>query len=228
MDTITLLRGFRFIDSFFPSGGYAFSSGLEAAVQGGVVRNAEDLSRYIDDLLRNGVGLREAVAVGRAQHAAVDETLQVAIDADQDLEAMKIGRESRMASRQMGRQVIRIACDQGEHHAMLHDFHGLVESDRTPGHLPVVLGLTLGAIGWSRTEAIAAYLYQTATGLVSASLKLLPIGQREAQRLLESWLPLIDELSQEAASRTEMTSWTPIQDIYTMRHGSLSMRLFRS
>ena len=35
MNTFSLLNGLRFVDSFFPSGGYAFSSGLEAAVQGG-------------------------------------------------------------------------------------------------------------------------------------------------------------------------------------------------
>ena len=40
MDTLSLLNGLRFVDSFFPSGGYAFSSGLEAAVQGGAIRNA--------------------------------------------------------------------------------------------------------------------------------------------------------------------------------------------
>ncbi|NOS81827.1 MAG: urease accessory protein UreF, partial [Nitrospira sp.] len=47
MDTSSLLKGLRFVDSFFPSGGYAYSSGLEAAVQGGAVRNAEELSRYV-------------------------------------------------------------------------------------------------------------------------------------------------------------------------------------
>ena len=51
MNTSSLLKGLRFVDSFFPSGGYAFSSGLEAAVQGGAVRNAEDLSRYVVELL---------------------------------------------------------------------------------------------------------------------------------------------------------------------------------
>ena len=55
MNTISLLAGLRFIDSFFPSGGYAYSSGLEAAVQGGAVRSGDDLSLYVEDMFRQGV-----------------------------------------------------------------------------------------------------------------------------------------------------------------------------
>lgn len=228
MNTVSLLNGLRFVDSFFPSGGYAFSSGLEAAVQGGAVRNAEDLSHYVEDFLRGGMGTREAVAVGVAQQAAAKNTLPMALDADRELEAMKAGRESRLASRQMGRQVIRVASEQAKGPPILRDYRAAVESDRTPGHLPVSLGLTLGAFGWNRTDAVAAYLYQIATGVVSASLKLLPIGQREGQQLLERWLPLIAQLSRAAETRTEMTSWAPVQEIYAMRHGQLTTRLFRS
>ena len=64
MDALALLQGFRFVDSFFPSGGYAFSSGLEAAVQGGAVKNSDELAVYVEDLLRGGMGRREAVAGG--------------------------------------------------------------------------------------------------------------------------------------------------------------------
>ncbi|HSS29707.1 MAG TPA: hypothetical protein VLL06_01680, partial [Nitrospiraceae bacterium] len=71
MNTLALLKGFRFVDSFFPSGGYAFSSGLEAAVQGGVVRNAEELSRFVVESLTTRMGEREAVVVGLAHDSFV-------------------------------------------------------------------------------------------------------------------------------------------------------------
>ncbi len=79
MNTRALLQGLRFIDSFFPSGGYAFSSGLEAAVQDGAVRNATELSRYVEDLLRGGVGRREAVAVKLAHRAVTSSRLHTAL-----------------------------------------------------------------------------------------------------------------------------------------------------
>jgi urease accessory protein len=228
MDTLGLLRGFRFIDSFFPSGGYAFSSGLEAAVQGGAVRNAEELSRYVVESLTTGIGEREAVAVGLAHDAYVSGIMDIAFKADRELEAMKLGRESRTASRQMGRQVIRLSAEQHNRHLLIEDYLAAVEAERSPGHLAVTVGLTLAATGWSKEDAIAAFLYQTATGFVAAAMKLMPIGQHEGQRLLESWLEVIERVSHKAAYQQVLQSWSPIQDIYAMRHSRLESRLFRS
>ena len=101
MNTLSLLKGLRFVDSFFPSGGYAFSSGLEAAVQGGAIRNAEELSSYVVELLKTGMGERDAVAVGLAHDSFVSGLLEIALQADHELDAMKLGRESRAASRQI-------------------------------------------------------------------------------------------------------------------------------
>lgn len=228
MNTLALIRGLRFVDSFFPSGGYAFSSGLEAAVQGGLVLDSATLSRYVEDCLQRGIGRREAVAVARAWRAVTSDKLQVAKDADLELDAMKLCRETRMASRQMGRQVLKVAVEQQGAEAILSEYQAEVEAGRSPGHLAVSLGLTLGAAGWTREQAVAAFLYQSTVGLVSAGLKLVPMGQREAQRLIDGWAPLIARLSREQEKKTEMTAWTPIQDIYAMRHARLTSRLFRS
>lgn len=228
MNTSSLLKGLRFVDSFFPSGGYAFSSGLEAAVQGGAVRNAEELSRYVVESLTTGMGEREAVTVGIAHEAYVSGVLDMAFKTDKELEAMKLGRESRTASRQMGRQVMRLAANQLARQPLIEDYLAAVEAEQTPGHLAVSLGLTLAAAGWSKEDTIAAFLYHTATGYVAAAMKLLPIGQREGQRLLESWLEVIERVSLNASHQQVLQSWSPIQDIYAMRHSRLESRLFRS
>jgi urease accessory protein len=228
MNTLALLNGFRFVDSFFPSGGYAFSSGLEAAVQGGAVRNADELSRYVVESLTTGMGEREAVAVGLAHDAAVSRSLEIAFKADLELDAMKLGRESRIASRQMGRQVIRLAAEQHPRHVLLEDYLAMVEAGRSPGHMAVSLGLTLSAAGWSKEDSIASFLYQTATGFVAAAMKLLPIGQREGQRQLQGWIEVIERVSKQAAQQRELRSWSPVQDVYGMKHSRLESRLFRS
>ena len=228
MNTLELLKGLRFVDSFFPSGGYAFSSGLEAAVQGGAVRNAEELSRYVVESLTTGIGEREAVAEGLAHEAYASGSLEIAFKADRELEAKKLGLESRIASRQMGRQVIRLAAEQHPRPPLLEDFLAAVEAGHSPGHMAVSLGLTLAAAGWSKEDSIASFLYQTATGFVAAAMKLMPLGQREGQRLLESWNEVIERISQKAADQRVLQSWSPVQDIYAMRHSRLESRLFRS
>jgi len=228
MNTLSLLQGLRFVDSFFPSGGYAYSSGLEAAVQAGAVKDGDGLSRYVEDMLRGGIGRREAVAVGLAHGALVSSKLETALRIDSELDAMKLCREARLASRQMGRQVLRVASEQIRGCTVLQRFDEELEAGHTPGHLPVSMGLTLGACGWPCRESIAVYLYQAAVGLVSAAMKLLPVGQRESQQLLQEWTPVILTISRQAALTGQLSSWTPVQDIYAMRHSRLESRLFRS
>ena len=228
MNTLSLLQGLRFVDSFFPSGGYAYSSGLEAAVQAGAIKDGDGLSRYVEDMLRGGIGRCEAVAVGLAQGAFVANELERALVTDSELDAMKLASEARLASRQMGRQVIRVAVDQIRSSTVLQRFHTKVEEGQSPGHLPVSMGLILGACGWTRRESIAVYLYQAAVGLVSSAMKLLPVGQRESQQLLHEWAPVIITISRRAAATDRLSSWTPVHDIYAMRHSRLESRLFRS
>lgn len=231
MTRLNLLSGLRFLDSFFPSGGFAYSSGLEAAVQGGAVSNGRDLSLYVQDWLRGGLASREAVAVRLAHEAVTSRRLDPALCADRELDAMKLGRESRLASRQMGRQVARIATDQADQmngRPVLRQYSAALDAGTTAGHLPVVLGLVLGACGWNRQEAVAGYLYHAAVGLASAAMKVLPVGQRETQQLLHEWTGVIVSLSRSAAGPAQMSSWTPVQDIYAMRHARLESRLFRS
>lgn len=228
MNTPALLEGLRFVDTFFPSGGYAFSSGLEAAVQGGAVKNSDQFARYIEDLMRGGMSRREVLATKIANLAGAQGVVYPALEIDRRLDATKLSRESRMASRQMGRQVIRVAADQVKAKPILSEYRDEVESDRAPGHLAVTFGLTLGVCGWSPEETAAAFLYQTAVGFVSAAMRLSPIGQHEGQRILSEWLPLIERISREVDLNAGMSSWSPIQDIYSMRHGSLEWRLFRS
>src|SRR5262245_778933 len=228
MNTLSLIQGIRFIDSFFPSGGFAFSSGLEAAVKGGAVHNGKQLAHYVEDLLVHGIGRREAVAVAIAHQATMTNKLAPALKVDRELDELKIGRDSRLASRQMGRQVMKVAADQMLNNRLLRGYRLALEEGRAPGHFPVAIGMTLAACGWSRQDTVAAFLYQTAQGLVSAAMKLLPVGQQEGQQLLARFGPLIAELSAAAKPKEALSSWSPVHDIYGMRHARLESRLFRS
>ncbi len=228
MDTRSFLHGLRYLDTFFPSGGFAFSSGVETAVQEGNVRTSQDLNRYVADYLWWGLGRCEAVALARSHHAAGRRNLKDVIRVDLALESMKLCRETRTASRQMGRSLFHNAVHRENAGGVFEAFRETVDSGRSPGHWAVVLGVTLHTSGWDQPSAVAGLLYQACVGFVSASYKLLSIGQREGQHLLETWLPLMVELSRTIDADTPMTSWAPVQDIYAMRHAQLTPRLFRS
>ena len=128
----------------------------------------------------------------------------------------------------MGQSLLRHAIHPQDNPGILEDFSTAVESGRSPGHLAVTFGVVFQQIGWTQQQAIAGFLYQAGVGFVSASYKLLPIGQREGQRLLETWIPLIEKLSRNIDACAPLTAWTPIQEIYAMRHAQLTSRMFRS
>ena len=228
MDIGSLLQGFRYLDTFFPSGGFAFSSGLETAVQTGHIQTSEDLSRYVADYLWWGIGHCEAVALAHAHHASAQGDLQAIMNADAILESMKLCQETRTASRQMGYSLLHNAMHPHDTRGMLAGYQKSIEGGQAPGHLAVILGVFFQIVGWNQQQAIAGFLYQAGVSFISASYKLLPIGQREGQRLLEKWTPVMVELSQTIDAHDPMMSWAPIQEIYAMQHAQLSTRLFRS
>ena len=145
------------------------------------------------------------------------------------LDAMKAPSELRDASRQMGRQTLRVAthlpC-----HLLLEEFGKAVAGEITPGHHPIVFGMIGGILEWDALEMTGAYLYSTSAALVGASLRLLPLGQLAGQRILWNVKPLIATLAEEAQDKREADMWSfaPALEIASMRHALLDARLFRS
>jgi urease accessory protein len=228
-DPAHLLSLLHFADGAFPAGGYAHSLGLEAACQAGLVRDRDGVERFLRAHLEGASGPCDATAAAAALQAFRAGDLQRCRSLDEVLEAMKPVRTFREASRQMGRQTLRVAAAlTGE--ARLAGYLDEVNAGRTPGHHAVVLGMTGGALGWEPGEAAAAYLYATTALLVGAALRLLPLGQLEGQRTLWALHPLIARLGREAAARdpADLWSFTPGLDLQGARHERLEARLFRS
>lgn len=226
---LSFLRGLAFWDSFFPSGGYAHSFGLEVAVHEGRVKNGQDLEIYLSHWLQGGVGRSDGIAAAIAHRATVLSEIEKLVQVDQQLEAIKPCRESRQASQQMGKQIVKIGAQQLKH-PVVQAMHSLAERGHTPAHHAVAMGIILGACGWPEGAAVEATLYQTVVGWVSAGLRLLPLGQDEAQKIIHGLIPLVSQLrsSAEGDGIEAMTSWAPLHEIRSMRHTQLEVRLFRS
>jgi len=229
LDSAALLSLLHFTDTAFPTGGYAHSFGLERYCQAGIVGDAEGVERFLLAQLEGSAGPTDATAAAAARRAISAGDLNACRALDEALEAMKPVRELREASRQMGRQTLRVAALLTEN-AHLGEYLEEVNADRTPGHHAVAFGMAAGVLGWRAEDTAAAYLYSTTALLVGAALRLLPMGQTDGQRILWRLHPVIARVAREAAARdaAEMWSFAPGLDVQGMLHARLDTRLFRS
>jgi urease accessory protein len=219
----------QFADGLFPAGAYAHSFGLEYYVQSGEVCDAAGVEQFLRAYLEGSAAPTDAVSLLCSWRAAKAGDLVACIALDETLDAMKTVSELRDASRQMGRQTLRVANHLLENH-LAAGFGEAVANESTPGHHPVVLGMIGGVMAWPSKEMAAAYLYSTSAALVGSALRLMPLGQLAGQRILSNLTPLIAKLAAEVQDKTQSDMWTfaPALEIAGMRHAMLDARLFRS
>jgi urease accessory protein len=223
------LAALQFADGLFPAGGFAHSLGLETYVQDGVVRDREGLEAFVAAVLVGSAGPSDAVAVAAAVRLAAEGDVAGWLDLDARLEAMKPVPESREASRQMGRQTLRVAAALEPDH-VLAELARAVGEGLAPGHHAAAFGAALGRAGVEPEVAAAAYLHSTVTLLVGAGLRLMALGQLDGQRVVAAMRSRIARLAAAAAtaSPADMWSFNPGLELAGIRHATLDTRLFRS
>jgi urease accessory protein len=219
----------QFTDGLFPSGGFAHSFGLETYAQEGVVRDRAGLEAFVAAHLEGSAGPADAVAAAVTVRLAVAADLPGWVALDERLEAMKAVPETRAASRQMGRQTLRVAAALGED-PFLAALARAVDEGLAPGHHAAVFGAALGRAGAGPEAVAAAYLHATAALLVGAGLRLLRLGQLDGQRALAAMRPRLARLAAGAATATAADMWAfaPGLELAGLRHAALDARLFRS
>jgi urease accessory protein len=221
------LGSLQLTDSFFPSGLYTHSYGLESYAQAELIC-ADSLVPLITDLLRFSTGPSDGIALALAHHAATTD-LADAVAADQRLTGVKLAREPRDASLRTGRQLLSLATDVFGGEA-LATYAKHVESGVAPGNHAVVLGLTMATLGIEREQAVTAELYAFATGCLGAVLRMSLVDHRQVQAMIHRLKPTIIDVARDACTREvwEIGGCAPLAEVMSMRHEMAEIRLFAS
>ena len=214
-------------DSMFPSGAFVHSEGLETYVQRGLISNADELGAFLKTRLLEGSAKLDMVALHRAIDIYAQADVLTLHDLDELLSAMKTVYESREASERIGRQMLRsvLAFHPDD---ILSAYQQAIEAGNMRGHQSISFGLIAGAFGIEKATALNAYGYILVSGQVSAAVKLMRMGQTQAQALIHKSQEIIAEAVEIALSRYELESFTPALDIAAMQHEYLFRRLFNS
>ena len=229
MNTEPLLSLLQFADGLFPAGSHAHSGGLETFASFGLIGDAGGVEEFVRSALEWSIAPCDGVAAVACLRAAAAEDLAACLEIDLRLDAAKAARETREASRQMGRQVLRVA-GQMETHPVLDALAGRAALGEIPGHQATAFGVVGAAFGWPALEMVSAYLHCSAAAAVSAALRLMPMGQMAGQRILGNLRPLLCRLAREASESTAEAMWSfaPALEFAAMAHAGLEARLFRS
>ena len=222
-DDATLLTALQYADSFFPSGGTAFSWGLEALCAERQVTSADDVRRFLEGQLRHRWASCDRPFLVAAHRAGADLDDVAALD--RLLEAMTLPRELREGATRAGGALLGIHERLGTTGA--RDYRGRVRAGDAPGHLPVVQGLLLAGVGLDERVASTVSAHALSVGVVSAALRLSVISHVDAQRILSAVRGLLaDLLAAPVLDVAQATVYTPATDVAAMRHETQSARLF--
>ena len=222
----SLLALLQFTDSFFPTGAFAHSLGLETYVQDGQVHDRETLESFLRATLFHGMRTGDALAVAVAYNTTEIERI---VDLDQCLSAMKISRESREGSAKIGKQFLRSAATLTESR-MLDEYLKRIQIGECAGHHAVAYGLVARMANIDLRSTLLGYLHAYVTSQISAAVRLIPLKPTDGQRIIQHLRANILEVAEFAQSTDmgDLGGFTPGLDIQSMRHERLYSRLFIS
>jgi len=216
-------RVLQIADSAFPTGGFAHSAGLEAALQLGQARTVDGLDAHLRAILWN---------VGTASLPFVGETHdrpQLVWEMDERVDTFLTNHVANRASRTQGRAFVgtcaRVFCD-----PTLTAMAARSRTREVTAHYAPLFGASLAALGFERRDALALYMYLSLRGIVSAAVRLGIVGPYEAQRLQHRQAATLDATIEQCAglSWREAATTAPLIDLFAGAHDRLYTRLFQS
>ncbi len=222
-DDTTLLTALQYADSFFPSGGTAFSWGLEALCADRQATSVDEVRRFLEGQLRQRWATCDRLFLAAAHRASAN--LEAVATLDRVLGAMTLPRELREGAARAGGALLGVHERLGT--AGAADYRTRVRAGQAPGHLPVVQGLLLAGVGLDERMASIVSAHALSVSVVSAALRLSVITHVDAQRILMAVRGLLAELLAEPVGDIARAFvYTPATDVAAMRHESQTARLF--
>jgi urease accessory protein len=211
----------QIVDSAFPTGAFAHSSGLEAAWQQGEIEDPPSLRRFVEAVIQ-----QTAHGVVPLVNAAYRDGSRLgALDALAD--AFLTNPVANRASRVQGRTLVATALRIWPSDA-LTDI--AAEVPRLCAHVGPLCGATLRAVGLPLGTVQAVVLFAAARGVLSAAVRLGIAGSYEAQRVQYDCRARLDVEVERCGGFDEddLSQTAPIVDLLQARHDALYSRLFQS
>ena len=219
-------RVLQFGDSMFPIGGFAFSGGLESAVQKRVVTDAATLEAFARTAVEQAA-MGDGIAVVWAHRAAAAGDVDEVVRIDRRVHARKLSSETRTMTVRMGKKFAEMGAEVTAV-PLLAAWRDRIEAGDTPGCYPVALAVNFAAQGLPARDAFVVHQYGVAAMILSAALRLMKVSHVETQSMLYR-LNADAEAAYEVAARAslaDMAGFAPLAEILAAAHVKAHVRLF--
>jgi urease accessory protein len=222
-DPQALLKLLQLVSPALPVGAYSYSEGLETLIDQGLTTPTE-LVAWLEQELALGVVRLEAVVIDQVHGAVLTQDWAAIAHYNHWLSALRDSEETRQQSWAMGRALVRLILDL--HPALTVE----VESLGHPCNFAV--GFALLAAQWeiSAQATVLGYLHSWAANLITAAVKLVPLGQTPGQQMLLQLYPTLEATAAgcrgQALEELALGGWGAT--LATMQHEAMYSRLFRS
>jgi urease accessory protein len=221
-----LYRLMTWMSPAYPTGAFSYSHGLEYAVEAGLIDSAATLEDWVATAVRHGAGRSDAALFAAAGRAATTD----------DREALAAVVELAAAWRGTAETALESAAQGAAFLATTRAAwpHPLLDALAAAGGgvvaLPVAVAVACAAHRIALEPGLAAYLHAFAGTLVSAGIRLVPLGQTDGQRVMAALAPVIADACAAAMATPldEIGTASPMFDWCSMRHETQYTRLFRS
>ncbi len=210
----------------FPVGAFAYSHGLEWAVERGWVRNHATLTEWLRDLLVHGAIRNDMILLAEAWRCATSGRWADLGDVNALAMALQPSAERHLETVTQGNaflQTVRAAWGGAAFDAMTN----VLAPDTT---YPVAVGACAGIHGMSWAETLQAFGLAAVSNLTSAAIRLSAVGQTDAQRTIAALMQDIAACATSAGEATldDLGGAVYRSDIASLAHETQYTRLFRS
>ncbi len=219
-----LLRLLAWLSPAFPTGGFAYSHGIEWAVAAGDIRDAGSLRAWVEDVLRHGAGRSDAIVLRHAHRAAAVGDLDGLSEVAELAVAAQPARERQTESSGQGNAFVLAAASWRPD--LLHALARRMDDVA----YPVAVGALVGAHGIDIEAATAAFLQAFAANLISAAVRLVPLGQSDGLYVLATLEAAMLDITMATrhCALDDLGGACFRSDLAAMRHETQHTRLFRS
>lgn len=209
-----LLHLLAFMSPAFPVGGFAYSHGLERAIDDGVVSSADEVREWIRSLLVHGGGWNDAVLFAQAYDADAAARSEI----DGLVLALAASRERALETSDLGQSFANAVATFSTSEAMNFKTY------------PVAVAAACQKTCIDKRTGLLGYLQAFSNNLIAVAVRLIPLGQSKGLEVMRDLMPVISKAAERAlaASLDDLGSSTLLSDIASMKHETQYSRVFRS